>query len=68
MKLSRYSIFHFLDPTAYTDGNHPDITEFDKSCLGYNAIPEKYLTDIELWDVLLSVADDLGGFTSSKQK
>lgn len=35
--------------------------------LGYNAIPRKYLTDLELHDVLLSVADDLGGFSSCEQ-
>lgn len=35
--------------------------------LGYNAIPEKYLTNLELHDILVSVADDLGGFSSEKQ-
>lgn len=35
--------------------------------LGYNAIPEKYLTNLELHDVLVSVADDLGGFSSEEQ-
>lgn len=35
--------------------------------LGYSAIPEKYLTTLELHDVLISVADDLGGFSSEKQ-
>lgn len=35
--------------------------------LGYNAIPEKYLTNLELHDVLLSVADDLGGFSTDEQ-
>lgn len=35
--------------------------------LGYHAIPEKYLTNLELRDVLLSVADDLGGFSSTEQ-
>ena len=35
--------------------------------LGYNAIPQKYLTNLELHDVLLSVADDLGGFSSPEQ-
>lgn len=35
--------------------------------LGYNAIPKKYLTTLELHDVLLSVADDLGGFSSPEQ-
>ena len=35
--------------------------------LGYSAIPQKYLTNLELHDVLLSVADDLGGFSSSEQ-
>lgn len=35
--------------------------------LGYNSIPEKYLTNLELHDVLVSVADDLGGFSSAEQ-
>lgn len=35
--------------------------------LGYNAIPQKYLTNLELHDVLFSVADDLGGFSSPEQ-
>ncbi len=35
--------------------------------LGYSAIPEKYLTNLELHDVLVSVADDLGGFSSEIQ-
>ena len=35
--------------------------------LGYSAIPQKYLTNLELHDVLLSVADDLGGFSPSEQ-
>jgi len=35
--------------------------------LGYSAIPEKYLINLELRDVILSVADDLSG-TSSKEQ
>lgn len=35
--------------------------------LGYNAIPQNYLTNLELHDVLLSVADDLGDFSSPEQ-
>lgn len=35
--------------------------------LGYNVIPQKYLTNLELHDVLLSVADDLGGFSGPEQ-
>lgn len=35
--------------------------------LGYNAIPEKYLANLELRDMLVSVADDLGGFSSEEQ-
>lgn len=35
--------------------------------LGYSAIPRMYLTTLELHDVLLSVADDLGGFSSPEQ-
>lgn len=35
--------------------------------LGYHAIPEKYLTNLEIHDVLLSVADDLCGFSTSEQ-
>lgn len=35
--------------------------------LGYSAIPKKYLTNLELHDVLLSVADDLGGFSCPEQ-
>lgn len=35
--------------------------------LGYNAIPEKYIQGLELHDLLLSVADDLGGFSSDIQ-
>lgn len=35
--------------------------------LGYNAIPQKYLTTLELHDVLVSVADDLGGFSTDEQ-
>lgn len=35
--------------------------------LGYLAIPNKYTENLELHDVLVSVADDLGGFSSSEQ-
>lgn len=35
--------------------------------LGYSAIPNKYIENLELYDVLISVADDLGGFSSSEQ-
>lgn len=35
--------------------------------LGYSTIPEKYLTNLEIQDVLVSVADDLGGFSSEEQ-
>lgn len=35
--------------------------------LGYGAIPQKYLTKLELHDVLVTVADDLGGFSSDEQ-
>lgn len=35
--------------------------------LGYSAIPKKYLMTLELHDVLVSVADDLGGFSSEEQ-
>lgn len=35
--------------------------------LGYKAIPQKYLTNLELHDVIVSVADDLGGFSSEEQ-
>ncbi|MDE7135876.1 MAG: ADP-ribosylglycohydrolase family protein, partial [Muribaculaceae bacterium] len=35
--------------------------------LGYSAIPEKYIMNLELHDVILSVADDLGGFSAEKQ-
>lgn len=35
--------------------------------LGYQAIPQKYLRDLELHDLVLSVADDLGGFSSPEQ-
>lgn len=35
--------------------------------LGYNAIPMKYLTNLELHDVLVSMSDDLGGFSSAEQ-
>lgn len=35
--------------------------------LGYSAIPNKYIENLELHDVLISVADDLGGFSSSEQ-
>lgn len=35
--------------------------------LGYSAIPDKYTEGLELHDVLVSVADDLGGFSSSEQ-
>lgn len=35
--------------------------------LGYNAIPPKYLRHLELHDVIVSVADDLGGFSSEEQ-
>lgn len=35
--------------------------------LGYSAIPKKYLTTLELHDVLVSVADDLGGFSPEEQ-
>lgn len=35
--------------------------------LGYSAIPKKYLTNLELHDVLVSVADDLAGCSDDKQ-
>jgi len=35
--------------------------------LGYSAIPKKYLITLELHDVLISVADDLCGYSSEKQ-
>ena len=35
--------------------------------LGYSAIPEKYITNLELHDVILSVADDLAGTSSPEQ-
>lgn len=35
--------------------------------LGYKAIPQKYLDKLELHDVLVSVADDLGGFSPDEQ-
>lgn len=35
--------------------------------IGYNGIPVKYLTNLELHEVLLSVSDDLGGFSSDEQ-
>lgn len=35
--------------------------------LGYHAIPAKYLTLLELHDLLISVADDLGGFSLKQQ-
>lgn len=35
--------------------------------LGYNVIPDKYLANLELHDVIVSVADDLAGFSSEKQ-
>ena len=35
--------------------------------LGYSAIPEKYTTNLELPDVILSVADDLAGVSSEEQ-
>lgn len=34
---------------------------------GYNAIPKKYLDNLELHDVLVSIADDLGGISSDEQ-
>lgn len=35
--------------------------------LGYSTIPKKYLSNLELHDVLVTVADDLGGFSSEEQ-
>lgn len=35
--------------------------------LGYEAIPHKYLDNLELHDVIVSVADDLSGFSSMEQ-
>ncbi len=35
--------------------------------LGYSAIPKKYLTALELHDVIVSIADDLGGFSTHEQ-
>lgn len=35
--------------------------------LGYSAIPDKYIDNLELHDVLVSVADDLGGFSADEQ-
>lgn len=35
--------------------------------LGYSAIPAKHIENLELKDVLLSMADDLGGFSTSEQ-
>lgn len=36
--------------------------------LGYDAIPEKFKTNLELHDLLVSVADDLAGTSSEEQK
>lgn len=35
--------------------------------LGYSSIPEKYLEALELHDTLVSIADDLGGFSPQQQ-
>ena len=35
--------------------------------LGYSAVPDKYTDNLELHDVLVSVADDLGGFSAEEQ-
>lgn len=35
--------------------------------IGYDAIPRKYLSALELQDVLVTMADDLGGFSSEEQ-
>ncbi len=35
--------------------------------LGYSAIPEKYLANLELHDVILSVADDVAGISAKEQ-
>ena len=35
--------------------------------LGYNAIPRKYIDNLELHDVIVSVADDLAGVSSEEQ-
>lgn len=35
--------------------------------LGYSAIPQKYIMNLELYDVILSVADDLAGISSDEQ-
>lgn len=35
--------------------------------LGYSAIPKKYISNLELHDVIVSVADDLAGMSSEKQ-
>ena len=35
--------------------------------LGYSAIPDKYLANLEAKDVIVSVADDLCGCSSEKQ-
>lgn len=35
--------------------------------LGYNAIPREYLDNLELHDVIISVADDLAGKSSEEQ-
>lgn len=36
--------------------------------LGYSAIPEKYITNLELHDVILSIADDLAGISPEEQR
>lgn len=35
--------------------------------LGYNAIPEKYKSQLELHDLIVTVADDLAGMSTDKQ-
>lgn len=35
--------------------------------VGYSTIPKKYIRSLELHDLLLSVADDLGGFSTPEQ-
>ncbi|MDE7350265.1 MAG: hypothetical protein K2N25_04305 [Muribaculaceae bacterium] len=35
--------------------------------VGYNVIPDKFKSSLELHDLLVSVADDLAGYSSEEQ-
>jgi ADP-ribosylglycohydrolase len=53
------SIFTSVNHNGDSDSTGAVTGNILGACLGYNAIPEKFKTNLELHDVILEIADDL---------